>query len=722
MSYRQAKANPVAESAADQHRLGVYLEGDGVDVVVNAARATRVDVCFFEDGKERNYTLLGPQLGVWTGHIPGIRAGAEYGFRVWGRWAPSHGQRHNPAKLLLDPYARGIAGAIKHGPELYDYEWENGKPGEPLTVSKLDSAKHTLRGVVLDVPFSPYDTRPRTPWDKTVIYEAHVKGLTMTLPGLPDELRGTYAGLAHPFTIAHLKRLGITAIELLPIHANMPEPALSENGKTNYWGYNTLSFFSPEPSYATAAARAAGAGAVLNEFKGMVALMHEAGIEVILDVVYNHTCEGGHGGPTLSFRGLDAPTYYVLGDDGRTIDYTGTGNSLSFEHTTVVQLALDSLRYWASECGVDGFRFDLAVTLGRRRDQFSAHHAFLVALTTDPVLRSTKLISEPWDVGPGGWRTGQFPAPMADWNDRFRGAIRQFWLADVNAISRGIAPAPPSDLGNRLSGSADMFGFGELPGGRMPTASINFVTAHDGFTMRDLTTYDMKHNLANGEDNRDGTNDNRSWNHGFEGDLTLDDPNHVILPLRRRSMRNLMGTLLISAGTPMILGGDEIGRTQQGNNNAYCIDNEMTWFEWELENWQEEFFETTIHLLKLRAENPALRPTSFASGKPLPGDKIPDLSWYDASGHHKDAHTWHDPHQRALQMLRTGNGSGRDALIVMNGALGPVNMTLAKGRGVNWELVWDSEWEAPEELHDISLPGEHVQLDSLTMRIYLSAE
>ncbi|HZK06464.1 MAG TPA: glycogen debranching protein GlgX [Actinomycetaceae bacterium] len=720
MTYVEASPNPVVEAAADLHRFGVHLEGGGVDVAVRASRATRVDICFFDGEGERNYTLQGPILGVWHGHVPGIRKGAEYGLRVWGRWDPERGQRHNPAKLLLDPYARGIAGTVEHGPEIYDYRWNGGAAGHPDEPSTLDSAGHTVRGVVLEVPFSAFDSRPRTPWEDTVIYETHVKGMTMTLPGLPDRLRGTYAGLAHPITIGHLQRLGVTAVELLPIHAYMPEPSLSERGKTNYWGYNTLSYFSPEPSYATTAAQAAGSDAILDEFKGMVSILHDAGIEVLLDVVYNHTCEGGHGGPTLSWRGLDAPTYYVLNGDGTMVDYTGCGNSLDFQHTPVVQMTLDSLRYWVTEVGVDGFRFDLAPTMGRRREKFSPHHACLVAMATDPVLRDTKLITEPWDLGPSGWRTGQFPAPMADWNDRFRSTIRQFWLADANALSKGIAPAPPSDLGNRLSGSADLFGFGEIPGGRGPMASVNYVTAHDGFTMRDLTSYNMKHNLANGEDNQDGTNDNRSWNHGFEGDLTLHDPNHVILPVRRRSVRNLIGTLLVSAGTPMILGGDEIGRTQQGNNNAYCQDNEISWFDWDLDVWQKDLFETFCYLIQLRRENPALRPTSFASGRPPRGGTLPDLSWWDTGGNPKHAHTWHDPHQRALQMLRFGQGTDRDALVVFNGSLAPVEVKLAEGRGLNWELAWDSEWEEPEEILDVSAPDEKVKLDSLSMRIYLS--
>ena len=705
----------------DIHRLGAHARDGGVDVVVAASRASRVDVVFQIDGAEVNHTLKGPTLGVWHGFIPGISAGTRYGFRVWGRWNPAQGLRHNPAKLLIDPYARGLDGEIVHGPEIYDYEWVGGHPGHPGQRSTLDSAAHTAWGVVVDSSFSAYHSRPRHSWDTTVIYEAHVVGLTKLLPGLPENLRGTYAGLAHPFTVSHLTRLGITAIELLPVHANMPEPALTEHGTTNYWGYNTLGFFAPEPSYATVDAQRAGAHAVLEEFKGMVQILHEAGIEVLLDVVYNHSCEGGLGGPTVSWRGLDGPTYYLADDAGHMLDYTGCGNTFDFRHTRVVQMALDSLRYWVEQVGVDGFRFDLATTLGRHRENFSATHAFLVGLATDPVLRDVKLISEPWDMGPGGWRTGQFPAPMADWNDRFRGTIRQFWLADAGAASRGYQPLPPTDLGNRLAGSADMFAVGDVPGGRSPFASVNFVTSHDGFTTRDLTSYDFKHNDINGEGNRDGTNDNRSWNHGHEGDLVVSDPMGVILPLRRRSIRNLLGSLLLSAGTPMLLAGDELGRTQQGNNNAYNQDNEISWVDWDLEQWQENLFSTVSYLIKLRRENPALRPSRFASGRPPEGDTVPDLAWYDEHGHPKQAHTWHDPHARLIVAVRSGGGTARDAVIVINGSLNEVTVTLPDVRGANLVQVWDSEWERPEQHFDTFAAGDTVVAEALSVMVFFTS-
>ncbi|MGM0385057.1 MAG: glycogen debranching protein GlgX [Actinomycetota bacterium] len=720
MTFVEAPPNPVVAPARDMHRMGVHLVGDGVDIAVVATRASRVDVCFLHDGFEVNHTLAGPNLGIWHGHVPGVTASTRYGFRVWGRWDPAAGLRHNPAKLLLDPYARAIEGELSHGAEVYDYVWEGGRPGTPHLASPLDSAHHVPHGVVVDSPFSAYSSRPRRAWDDTVVYEAHVRGLTMLLPDMPEHLRGTYAGLAHPYTISHLKRLGVTALELLPIHAKAPEPALVQRGFQNYWGYNTLAFFAPEPTYATAGSQAAGGAAVLAEFKGMVHLLHEAGIEVILDVVYNHTAEGGTDGPTLSLRGLDNPTYYLMDEADQYLDYTGCGNTVDFRHTRAVQLTLDSLRYWVSEVGIDGFRFDLAVTLGRHKEHFTPYHAFLVAMTTDPVLRDTKLISEPWDLGPHGWRTGQFPAPMADWNDRYRNSLRTFWLSDAAAQSKGHPGQSPADLGYRLAGSADLFGHGEVPGGRSPLASVNFVTAHDGFTLRDLTSYDRKHNEANGEDNRDGSNDNHSWNHGSEGPASSEDLNGVILALRRRSMRNLLGSLLISAGTPMLVAGDEIGRTQRGNNNAYCQDNEISWVDWELEPWQESLFATVAQLIRLRREHPSLRPARFATGRPLPGDTIPDLAWYGADGQPKPAHAWHDPHQRLIQLLRSGHPHGRDSLVVVNGQLDPVDVTIPTGRGHNYTLVWDSERENPPRVPDTVAPGEVVTVEALSMQVYLA--
>ena len=432
--------------------------------------------------------------------------------------------------------------------------------------------------------------------------------------------------------------------------------------------------------------------------------------------MYNHTCEGGIDGPSLTLRGLDTPTYYLLDEVNRHIDYTGCGNTLDFRHTRVVQLTLDSLRYWVRDVGVDGFRFDLAVTLGRHQEHFTPYHAFLVAMATDPILRDTKLITEPWDLGPYGWRTGQFPAPMADWNDRYRNSLRTFWLSDAAARSRGQAGQSAADLGYRLAGSADLFGHGEVPGGRSPLASVNFITAHDGFTLRDLVSYDRKHNEANSEDNRDGTNDNHSWNHGVEGP----DADEEILALRRRSARNLLGSLFVSAGTPMLVAGDEFGRTQQGNNNAYCQDNEISWVDWSLEPWQEDLLATVTHLIELRRENPALRPARFATGRPRAGDIFPDLAWLDAEGNPKAAHGWHDPHQRVIQLLRSGHPEGRDSLVVINGHLHPVEITIPAGRGRPFTMVWDSAWERPATSPKTVAPGDVVGVEGLSLQIYLA--
>jgi glycogen operon protein len=564
-----------------------------------------------------------------------------------------------------------------------------------------------------------------------VIYEAHVRGLTRRLPGVPAELRGTYAGLAHPATLEHLRSLGVTSVELLPIHAMASEPHLVRRGLINYWGYSTLGFFAPNPDYATAAAQAAGPQAVLAEVKGMVRLLHAAGLEVLLDVVHNHTCEGGTDGPQLSWRGLD-PTVYYLHDGGtpaRFADVTGTGNSLDFRRPRVIQLALDSLRYWAQEVGVDGFRFDLAVTLGRDDEGFTARHPFLVALQTDPVLADRKLIAEPWDVGPGGWRTGAFPAPMAEWNDRFRNAVRTFWLADPAQAAHGRPGHGVRELATRLAGSADLFGYSDPPLMRGVVASINYVTAHDGFTLADLVTYEHKNNLANGENNRDGTDDNRSWNHGLEGPVLDESIAMAIPPLRRRSIRNLLGTLLLAAGTPMITAGDELGRSQGGNNNAYAQDNEISWVDWDLEPWQQDLVATTRHLLRLRREHPALRAERFFWGVPYrASDPRPDLDWRLADGEPFDHHRWHDAGVRTLQMVRTAP-DGSSALLVLNGSLDLVDVTVAGGvrAGGRWEMVWDSAWENPDEPDGAVLnggghpaPGDHTVLEPLSLRVYTS--
>ncbi len=742
---------PEVDRHAHQPRLGVHLAGDGVDVAVLASHATAVELCLVDqlsdvdatgdgtggggDGgtarfRERRVALSGPAYGVWRAHVPGVRAGQRYGFRVHGPWDPATGLRHNPAKLLVDPYARGLVGELVDDPAIRGHAGAD--PHGPA--DDRDSLPFVPHSVVVPEPPAPRAPRPRVPWSRTVVYEAHVRGLTQRLASLPEHLRGTYAGLAHPVTIAHLRELGVTTLELLPIHANVPEPHLLASGRTNYWGYSTLGFFAPHAGYATRAAQDAGPEAVLDEVRGMVHLLHEAGIEVLLDVVHNHTCEGGPDGYHLSWRGLDNPLYYLHdgGSPARLADVTGTGNSLDFRRPAVVRAALDSLRYWAQVVGVDGFRFDLAVTLGRGVDGFDAHHPFLVALQTDPVLCGLKLVAEPWDVGPGGWRTGQFPPPFAEWNDRFRDAVRQFWLADAREAAHGRTGNGVRDLATRLAGSADLFGHSDPPLLRGPVASVSYVTAHDGFTLADLVAYEHKHNLANGEQNRDGTDDNRSWNHGLEG--PAEPPGAEIAPLRRRSIRNVLATLLLSAGTPMITAGDEMGRTQRGNNNAYVADDETSWVSWDLSPWRSDLLATARYLLGLRREHPALRPDTFYTGRPRPDrpDGVPDLAWFDAGGADVDHATWHDARVRTLQMLRTAPAPGAsDVLVVVAGSLDPVDVTLPGLRAAagdepeRWELAWDSVWEHPGDRADlerdgIARPGDVVVLEPLNLRVYVS--
>ncbi|HQY32873.1 MAG TPA: glycogen debranching protein GlgX [Actinotalea sp.] len=726
------------------HRLGVHLVGDGVDVAVLASHADAVELCLLDpapraaDGwSERRVPLNGPTHGVWSAHVPGVRAGQRYGFRAHGRWDPAGGTRYNPAKLLVDPYARGLDGVERLDrvdPRSYGHRVDvEGRPaGGAIERDRRDSRAHVPHSVVIDDAFPGERVpRPHVPWAQTVIYEAHVRGLTMQLADVPQDLRGTYAGLAHPATIEHLRSLGVTTLELLPIQAIGTEPWLARRGMVNYWGYNTLGFFAPHPRYATAAAQALGAGAVLDEVKGMVRLLHAAGIEVLLDVVYNHTCEGGTDGPQLSWRGLD-PTVYYLHDGStpaRFADVTGCGNSLDFRRPRVVQMTLDSLRYWATEVGVDGFRFDLAVTLARDDDGFTPNHPFLVALQTDPVLADRKLVVEPWDVGPGGWRTGAFPAPLSEWNDRFRNAARTFWLGDPAEAAHGRPGHGVRDLATRLAGSADLFGYSDPPLMRGVDAAINYVTAHDGFTLADLVAYEHKHNAANGEHNRDGTDDNRAWNHGIEGPVRDAGVGMEILPLRRRSMRNLLGTLLLAAGVPMLTAGDEMGRTQRGNNNAYTQDNETSWMRWERETWREDLLATTRYLLRLRRELPALQTSAFYLGQPRPGQDRPDLDWRTAEGRAFEQHQWHDPAVRTLQMVRTAP-DGSQVLMVINGKLDPVEVTLPEGPTRRWELLWDSTCEHPDEITAPGspltnggghpAPGSRMTVEPLTLRVYVA--
>lgn len=697
------------------HRLGVHLVDGGAVVGVFAGHATAVDLCLFDgDDNETRVPLYGPTAGVWHAFVPGIQEGQLYGFRAHGPWEPSQGHRYNPAKFLLDPYGRGLAGELAP---------MNAEGAQALLSNRNDTDTAPLmpRSVVTVEPGGSWQSpRPRVPWEDTVIYELHVKGFTQLMPDVPEELRGTYAGLAHPASIERLTSLGVTTIELLPVHAFASEPHLDHAGLTNYWGYSTMGFFAPHAAYATADAQAKGAQGVLDEFVGMVDLLHQAGLEVILDVVYNHTAEAGWGDRVLSWRGLDNRGYYrhLPNSPGKYDDTTGTGNTLDFGHPRVVQMTLDSLRFWVEEVGVDGFRFDLAVTLGRTAEGFSQHHPFLVGVTMDPVLGGVKLIAEPWDTGLGGWQVGNFPAPMAEWNDRFRDRVRSFWLTDTVKGGRHHPTAP--ELATRLAGSSDLFGHTEPTLMRGPTASINFVTVHDGFTARDLTTYNHKHNEANGEDNRDGTDNNRSWNHGFEGETDNED----IRAIRRRSVRNLLGTTLLAAGTPMLLAGDEIGNTQGGNNNAYAQDNEISWLDWNLDSWQEELRESVAHLIQLRKSHRVLRPATFYEGRePHPeGSPRADSAWFTADGQPESEEWWEDPATRVVQFMRSlAEPDEPDALLVINGWRDPVDVTIPFDEGKPWRLVWDSAWETPVGVDIESVqPGETETLESLTLRLYIS--
>ncbi len=712
-----AHTSPVPPSP-DRFQLGVHPVDGGVNVSVVAAHASAVEFYLFKDDVETRVALNGPHHGVWHGFVAGIEPGQHYGFRASGPWAPKRGHRYNPAKLLLDPYGRGLAGQLS----------PTTAPGASALRSNrdgTDTAPFMPRSVVVADSETEFEhPKPRTPWRETVLYETHVKGFTKTMPGIPEELRGTYAGLAHPASIEHMTSLGITAVELLPVQAFASEPHLESLGLSNYWGYSTMSFFSPHAPYATEEARAAGPHAVRDEFRGMVDLLHAAGIEVILDVVYNHTMEGGWGDRVASWRGLDNFSYYRHNpmNPQHYDDVTGTGNSLDFSRPAVIKMALDSLRYWTDVMGVDGFRFDLAVTLGRTMSGFSTDHPFLVALTTDPSLGSAKLIAEPWDIGLGGWQVGNFPVPMTEWNDRFRDYVRSYWLTFGAGKVGGREHATAPEIATRLAGSADLFSHTEPHGLRGPMASVNFVTAHDGFTAYDLTAYNEKHNEANGEKNRDGTDNNRSFNHGAEGPT---DDNHV-LAARRRSLRNLLGTLLLSAGTPMLVAGDEMGRTQQGNNNAYCQDNELSWLDWQLEPWQNELRDTVAHLIALRKKHLVLRADRFYDGVDIdPRDPSlrADSAWFTISGENEDDDWWEDPGTRVVQFMRSlSQPDEADALLVVNGSRESAAVTIPDDDGALWNLAWDSTWESPaERTEDLVTPGSVTQMHALTMRLYVSA-
>ncbi|MEO5608310.1 MAG: glycogen debranching protein GlgX [Ornithinibacter sp.] len=694
-------------------RPGVTLRDGGADVAVYAGHADAVDLCLFEPGDpagdtERAVPLRERAHGWWFGFVPDVGPGQRYGFRVDGAWDPEQGLRHNRAKLLLDPYAKAFEGEVAWGPEVYGHAVDDSWRGDGEVRSELDSRGHVPRSVVVEDRFDwGADTPPRHSRSDTFIYEVHVRNQTMLHPDVPADLRGTYAGLAHPASIAHLRSLGVTAVELLPIHAFTSEPHLAHLGMTNHWGYNTLGFLAPHPAYAAAS----DPQGVVDEVKGMVKLLHGAGLEVILDVVYNHTAEQDRTGATLSWRGLDQRAYYRLDERGRDIDVTGCGNTLDLRHPVVCRMVLDSLRHWVQEFHVDGFRFDLAVALGRGRDDaFDPDHPFLVALRTDPVLSQVTLIAEPWDVGLHGWRTGQFPPPFLEWNDRYRDAVRRFWIGDRRDMTHGGSGHGLQDLATRLAGSRDLFGLRD----RGPTASVNFLAAHDGFTVADLTAYDHKHNEANGEGNGDGSNGNSSWNHGVEG--PTGDPQ--VLAARRQTMRNLIGTLLLSTGVPMLTAGDELGRTQQGNNNPYCQDGPISWIDWHLEPWQEDLLATTRHLVSVRRALPALRQRIWAVGRRVHDDGTLDMDWFAADGD-PVGDRWSDSSSRVVQMYVAGGWVGQEsALVVVNGSLEDVEVTLPAVTDITaYRLLWDSTWDRPQGPTDPVAPG-LVAVPGSSLRVY----
>jgi glycogen operon protein len=669
--------------------LGVRATADGGELRVWSANATALELCLY-DPRDAGWLVSAVPMergddDVWLASSPDLVPGARYSVRASGPTGPTH--RFDRTLDLIDPYSRGLARTT-------DGDWRSCVPDEEFD----------WEGVA----------KPAVPLDHTVIYEAHVKGLTRLAPDLPEELRGTYAGLGHPSTIAYLTGLGVTTVELLPIHQSVSEQRLVKQGLANYWGYNTLNFFTPHSAYATREAQNGGTDAVLRELKQAVKNLHAAGLEVVLDVVYNHTAEEGPSGPTTSLRGIDNESYYRQNPQGHYIDVTGCGNTVDFAVPAAQRLVLDSLRYWANEVQIDGFRFDLMVTLGRdERVEYQREHPLLRAILDDPALQGVKMIAEPWDVGMGGWQVGNFPAGYSEWNDGYRDRARDFWLSDLGAIRRdGSAPNGIGSLARRLAGSAHVFA-----NDRGPLASVNIITAHDGFTMADLTAYNEKHNLGNGENNRDGTGDNHSFNHGVEG--PTDDA--AVLADRHRAMRNLLGTLLLSAGIPMITAGDEFGRSQRGNNNAYCHDSELTWVSWEHEKWQSELLEVSRTLLRLRRENPALRPGRFGRF----GERVPSatqMDWYNREGLAMSEDDWDSPAERTLQYLAASTPESEDfnrILLVVHGLEEAITVTLPEHEGVTgYELLWDSALGAASAAPGQHGPGSELTVAGASMQLF----
>jgi glycogen operon protein len=684
--------------------LGAHYDGYGTNFALFSGVAERVELCLFDGDDETRIALAQGTGQIWHAYLPEVGPGQRYGYRVHGPWDPDRGLRCNPSKLLVDPYARAISEGLDWVPALRG-ERDDGTP------STEDSASYTFRSVVVQPYFDwGNDRRLETPWNETVIYEAHVKGLTMRHPELPAHLRGTYAGLAHPAVVRHLKALGVTAVELLPIHAFVHDGFLLQRGLRNYWGYNSIGYFAPHPEYASVRT---ATGAVA-EFKHMVRVLHQHGVEVILDVVYNHTAEGNHLGPQLSFKGIDNAAYYRLVADqpGYYMDYTGTGNTLNMRHPHVLQLVMDSLRYWIEEMHVDGFRFDLAAALARGLHEVDRLGAFFDLIQQDPVVSRVKLIAEPWDVGEGGYQVGNFPPLWSEWNGKYRDWVRDYWRGEP-----GLLP----ELGARLTGSSDLY----AANGRFPHASINFVTAHDGFTLRDLVSYDHKHNEINGEDNRDGESHNRSWNCGAEGPSK--DP--AINALRARQQRNFLATLFVSQGVPMLVAGDELGRTQGGNNNAYCQDNAVSWLDWG--SADRELLAFARGLGELRRAHPVFRRRGWFQGRPIRptrgGVALPDIGWFSRDGEEMTDEHWDEGSTRSVQIFLNGQGisapddrgepvTDASFLIVFHADAEDATMVLPPDRwGMAWRRVFDTVRGFCPEPRELFQAGQSVRIVARSM-------
>ena len=672
--------------------LGSTFDGSGVNFALFSEVATKVEVCLIaDDGVETRIELTEVDGHVWHGYLTAIEPGQRYGFRVHGPYDPANGHRCNPAKLLLDPYAKAIDGQIDGDGSLYSYHL-----GNPKKFNQTDSLGHTMLSVVVNPFFDwGHDRPPRHEYHNTVIYEAHVKGLSMTHPDVPESIRGTYAGIGHQAIIDHLTTLGVTAIELMPVHQFAQDTTLADQGLTNYWGYNTIGFLAPHAAYAATGSR----GQQVTEFKAMVKALHEANIEVILDVVYNHTAEGNELGPTIAFRGIDNASYYRLVDEdkSRYYDTTGTGNSLLMRHPHVLQLIMDSLRYWVEEMHVDGFRFDLAATLARQFHEVDRLSAFFDIIQQDPVISQVKLIAEPWDLGDGGYQVGNFPPLWTEWNGKFRDTVRDFWRGEAASLG---------EFASRLTGSSDLYEHSA----RRPIASINFVVAHDGFTLRDLVSYNEKHNEANGEGNQDGESNNRSWNCGVEGET--DDK--AINTLRRQQQRNFLTTLMLSQGVPMIAHGDEIGRTQGGNNNVYCQDNEVAWIDWELAEDQSHLLAFSSALISLRKDHAVFRRRRFFAGDAAHGGEsdLGDIEWLSSDGTDMDENDWLNGYARTLMVFLNGDAipepdlkgvriADSHFLMLFNAHSDPVDFALPPEKyGAGWRVRLDTTVAEPSTLSD----------------------